>query len=101
MEPAAGRAHGIRRTVARRPDARQRAGHDHGAPDGDHGIRQNNGVYTFSGTLTTPEAGVQVTIARLDGQTGRVTGVASPRTSAAGRYEIRTALPAGSTATTR
>jgi hypothetical protein len=59
------------------------------------GIRQNNGVYTFFGTLTTPEAGVQVTIARLDGQTGRVIGVASTRTSAAGRYEIRTALPAG------
>lgn len=59
------------------------------------GIRQAGGVYTFSGTLTPAEAGVQVTTARLDGVTGRVTGVASTRTDASGRYVIRTRLPAG------
>ena len=59
------------------------------------GIRQAAGVYTFSGTISPAEAGVQVTTARLDGVTGRVTGVASTRTDAAGRYRIRTRLPAG------
>lgn len=59
------------------------------------GIRQASGVYTFSGTVTPAEAGVQVTTARLDGVSGRVTGVASTRTDAAGRYTIRTRLPAG------
>lgn len=59
------------------------------------GIRQAAGTYTFSGVVGRPQAGVQVTIARLDSQTRRVTGVASTRTTADGRYEIRTALPAG------
>jgi uncharacterized protein with LGFP repeats len=59
------------------------------------GIRQADGVYTFAGTISPAEAGVQVTTARLDGVTGRVTGVASTRTDAAGRYRIRTRLPAG------
>lgn len=59
------------------------------------GIRQSSGVYTFSGTIARPEAGVQVTVARLDARTKRVTGVASTRTDAAGKYTIRTGLPAG------
>ncbi len=36
-----------------------------------------------------------MTVARLDSVTKRVTGVASTRTDAAGRYVIRTSLPAG------
>ena len=59
------------------------------------GIRQASGVYTFSGTVSPAEAGVQVTTARLDSVTKRVTGVASTRTDAAGRYTIRTRLPVG------
>jgi hypothetical protein len=59
------------------------------------GIRQAAGTYTFSGRVSPAEAGVQVTTARLDGVTNRVTGVASTRTDAAGRYTIRTRLPAG------
>ena len=59
------------------------------------GIRQASGTYTFSGVVGRPQAGVQVTIARLDGSTGRVTGIASTRTTADGRYEIRTSLPVG------
>ena len=60
------------------------------------GIQQpTRGVYVFSGQLQRPEAGVQVTIARLDSETRRVTGVASTRTTADGRYEIRTSLPVG------
>jgi lysophospholipase L1-like esterase len=60
------------------------------------GIRQPvTGVYVFSGTIDRPEAGVQVTVARLDSETRRVTGVASTRTTADGRYEISTSLPVG------
>ena len=59
------------------------------------GIRQSSGVYTFSGRISPAEAGVQVTTARLDGVTDRVTGVATTRTDAAGRYTIRTRLPVG------
>ena len=59
------------------------------------GIRQASRVYTFTGRVRPAEAGVQVTTARLDGRTNRVTGVASTRTDAAGRYTIRTRLPAG------
>ena len=59
------------------------------------GISQTNGIYTFSGHVARAEAGLQVTVARLDSQTKRVTGVASTRTDAAGRYTIRTALPTG------
>jgi hypothetical protein len=59
------------------------------------GIRQASGIYTFSGTVSPAEAGVQVTTARLDSVTKRVTGVASTRTDAAGRYTIRTRLPVG------
>ena len=59
------------------------------------GISQASGVYTFSGVIARPEAGVQVTVARLDGKTNRVTGVASTKTTADGRYTIRTRLPAG------
>jgi uncharacterized protein with LGFP repeats len=59
------------------------------------GIRQTAGVYTFSGKVSPAQAGVQVTTARLDGVTNRVTGVASTRTDAAGRYTIRTRLPRG------
>ena len=60
------------------------------------GIRQpTRGVYVFSGTIDRPEAGVQVTVARLDSETRRVTGVASTRTTADGRYEISTSLPVG------
>ena len=60
------------------------------------GIEQRTrGIYTFSGQLARAEAGVQVTIARLDDQTKRVTGVASTRTTADGRYVIATSLPQG------
>ena len=59
------------------------------------GISQANGIYTFTGVTARAEAGVQVTIARLDDQTKRVTGVASTRTTADGRYVIRTSLPQG------
>jgi uncharacterized protein with LGFP repeats len=60
------------------------------------GIKQASGVYTFSGKVSPAEAGVQVTTARLDSVTNRVTGVATTRTDAAGRYTIRTRLPVGS-----
>ena len=59
------------------------------------GIRQASGVYTFSGAVSPAEGGRQVTVARLDSLTKRVTGVASTTTDAAGRYTIRTRLPAG------
>lgn len=59
------------------------------------GIRQASGVYTFSGLLAPAEPGRQVTVARLDSVTKRVTGVASALTDAAGRYTIRTRLPVG------
>jgi hypothetical protein len=60
------------------------------------GIQQPaRGVYVFSGQVARAEAGLQVTIARLDSETRRVTGVASTRTDAAGRYRIRTSLPVG------
>ena len=60
------------------------------------GIQQpTRGVYVFSGQVARAEAGLQVTIARLDSGTRRVTGVASTRTDAAGRYTIRTSLPVG------
>ena len=59
------------------------------------GIRQAARTYTFTGRVSPAEAGVQVTTARLDGVTNRVTGVASTRTDAAGRYTIRTRLPVG------
>lgn len=60
------------------------------------GIQQPaRGIYVFTGQIARAEAGVQVTIARLDDQTKRVTGVASTRTTADGRYEIRTSLPQG------
>ncbi len=60
------------------------------------GVRQAaRGVYVFRGQIRRAEAGVQVTIARLDSETKRVTGVASTRTTADGRYTISTSLPAG------
>jgi uncharacterized protein with LGFP repeats len=59
------------------------------------GIRQAAGIYTFTGRISPAQGGVQVTTARLDGVTNRVTGVASTRTDAAGRYTIRTRLPKG------
>jgi hypothetical protein len=60
------------------------------------GIQQRTrGTYTFTGQIARAEAGVQVTVARLDDQTKRVTGVASTRTTADGRYTISTALPQG------
>ena len=59
------------------------------------GVSQASGVYTFAGAVARPEAGLQVTVARLDPVTRRVTGVASTRTDAAGRYTIRTSLPVG------
>lgn len=59
------------------------------------GIKQASGVYTFTGQVGPVTPGLQVTLARLDGTTNRVTGVASTRTDAAGRYTIRTRLPAG------
>ncbi len=60
------------------------------------GIRQPaRGVYVFSGQVARAEPGLQVTVARLDSETRRVTGVASTRTDGAGRYSIRTSLPVG------
>lgn len=59
------------------------------------GVSQADGSYTFTGQLARADAGVQVTIARLDSETKRVTGVASTTTDAAGRYTVRTALPQG------
>ena len=60
------------------------------------GIEQRTrGIFTFSGVIARAEAGVQVTIARLDSETRRVTGVASTRTTADGRYVISTPLPQG------
>ena len=59
------------------------------------GVRRAAGTYVLSGSIATPEAGVQVTVARLDATTGRVTGVAAARTDAAGRYAVRTVLPGG------
>ena len=59
------------------------------------GVRESNGVYIFSGQVARAEAGLQVTIARLDSVTKRVTGVASTATTADGRYEIITSLPQG------
>ena len=59
------------------------------------GIRQASGIYTFSGQVDPVTPGLQVTLARLDGTTNRVTGVSSTRTDAVGRYTIRTRLPAG------
>ena len=59
------------------------------------GVSQANGIYTFTGQIQRVEAGVQVTIARLDSETRRVTGVASARTDATGRYVVRTVLPQG------
>lgn len=58
------------------------------------GVSQARGVYSFTGTTRRAEPGLQVTIARLDATTKRVTGVASALTNAAGNYTIRTALPA-------
>ncbi len=58
------------------------------------GIRQAAGVYTFTGVVNRPVAGLQVTLARLL-TTGRVVGVASTKTDAAGRYTIRTGLAPG------
>ena len=60
------------------------------------GVRQpTRGVFAFTGTIDRPEAGVQVTVARVDSATGRVVGVASTTTTADGRYEISTSLPVG------
>lgn len=59
------------------------------------GVSRTGAVYAFTGQIARAEAGVQVTIARLDSETGRVTGIASTRTTADGRYDIRTSLPAG------
>ena len=58
------------------------------------GIRQAAGVYTFTGVVDRPVAGLQVTLARLL-TTGRVVGVASTTTNAAGAYTIRTRLAPG------
>lgn len=58
------------------------------------GIRQSGGVYTFSGVTARPVAGLQVTLARLL-TSGRVVGVASTTTDAAGAYRIRTRLAPG------
>ncbi len=58
------------------------------------GIRQAAGVYTFTGVVNRPVAGLQVTLARLL-TTGRVVGVASTTTNAAGAYTIRTQLAPG------
>lgn len=59
------------------------------------GIKQLSGVYTFTGQVGPAARGLQVTLARLDGATKRVTGVASTRTDSTGRYSISTRLPAG------
>ena len=58
------------------------------------GIRQSAGVYTFTGVVHRPVAGLQVTLARLM-TSGRVVGVASTTTNAAGAYTIRTRLAPG------
>ena len=58
-------------------------------------VSQTNGVYTFTGWVEGAVPGTQVTLARLDSRTKRVTGVASTKTDAAGRYTIRTRLPEG------
>ena len=58
------------------------------------GIRQAAGVYTFTGVVHRPVAGLQVTLARLM-TSGRVVGVASTTTNAAGAYTIRTRLAPG------
>ena len=58
------------------------------------GIRQAAGIYTFTGVVNRPVAGLQVTLARLL-TTGRVVGVAATRTNAAGAYTIRTRLAPG------
>ncbi|CAA9362717.1 MAG: hypothetical protein AVDCRST_MAG16-3216 [uncultured Frankineae bacterium] len=58
------------------------------------GIRQAAGVYTFTGAVRRPVAGLQITLARLL-TTGRVVGVAATRTDAAGRWTIRTRLAPG------
>ena len=59
------------------------------------GVSEANGVYTFTGRIARAEPFVQVTIARLDSVTKRVTGVASTSTQADGSYTIRTRLPGG------
>lgn len=59
------------------------------------GVRRADRAHTFSGAVARPVPGVQVTIARLDPATRRVVGIASTRTTAGGRYEVRTGLPAG------
>jgi hypothetical protein len=59
------------------------------------GVRETDRAYTFSGHIASPVAGLQVTVARLDAATKRVTGVASTRTTADGHYAIRTSLPVG------
>ena len=58
------------------------------------GIRQAAGVYTFTGVVQRPVAGLQVTLARLL-TSGRVVGVASTTKNAAGAYTIRTRLAPG------
>jgi hypothetical protein len=58
------------------------------------GLKQATGIYTFSGQVDPVIPGLQVTLARLSGSTKRVTGVSSTGTDAAGRYTIRTRLPA-------
>ncbi len=58
------------------------------------GIRQDAGSYVFSGVVGRPVAGLQVTLARLL-TSGRVVGVASTTTNAAGAYTIRTRLAPG------
>jgi hypothetical protein len=58
------------------------------------GIREAAGTYTFSGAVQRPVAGLQVTLARVL-TSGRVVGVASTRTDAAGAYTIRTRLAPG------
>lgn len=59
------------------------------------GIRQAHGVSTFTGTIARGEPGIQLTVARLDAVTKRVTGVASAVTNAVGNYTVRTNLPIG------
>jgi hypothetical protein len=58
------------------------------------GIRQAAEIYTFTGAVNRPVAGLQITLARLL-TTGRVVGVAATTTDAAGRYTIRTRLAPG------
>lgn len=60
------------------------------------GVQQRvRGTYVFSGQVARAEAGVPVTVARLDSRTGRATGVVSTRTTADGRYSVSTGLPNG------